>query len=308
MLFNKKMRSEAKDLRTSLFVDYSDCVFTRYLWDSEKRLNGADYASEEFPPKRLVQITYAEAIESLGFRVEMENELKGFSLKKLRFLRALHTICVNDNEGVEEAFSLYPKHRLAFEKLREARRKFSRDLEINKARLDEDIMKLEQVEAKRLDLSQKLRDKEDLLKWLTLHGSDPDFWHVIVCNTDPSVENEDIYHWIASQPQCDAGTAAQIFHHSNAYEALEYRTGEFPQHLKLYSTAKLVADRWETGNFQTHRFSPNDVCSSTTYDDFKRLEREAAQKFGASAFKVPDEFFDDKPREVPKTDLFFSDF
>lgn len=255
-----------------------------------------------------MQIIYAEAIDSLGFADVMGKELKGVSLKKLKFLRALHIVCVENEVGVQDAIKSYPKHRLYFEKLRETRRRYFRDSldqsAISNATKDEQ----EKLMSNRIDLSQKLRDKTDLMNWLIQHGPDPDFWHVFVCNTDPN-QREDAYHWIVSQPQCDAGTAAQIFHHSNAYEALAYQAFEFPSHLsRLYSTAKMAADRWTVGNFQTHRFAPNDIYSSTTYEDFKNIEAQAIEKFGTPAFRLSEGLFDDKAREMPKTNLYFTDF
>jgi len=304
-----KRQKEKKTLRSQLFIDYSDCVFTRTLFQSESRLNGEDYAAKLYPPERLIQIVYAETIDSLGFADDMRNELKGVPLKKLGYLRALQMVCLGeDGDDVQDAFKLYPKHRAVFEAIRENRRQFLQNLNLNKARIDEQQYKQDQAVEQRIDLSQTLRDKTDLLNWLVKHGPDPDFWHVFVCNTDPN-QRAEVYHWIITQPQCDAGTAAQIFHHSNAYEALEHRSSEFPPHLmRLYSTAKIAADRWAAGNFQTHRFAPNDIYSSTSYEEFKRIENEAIQKFGAAAFKLSDGLFDDKPREKPKTNLFFTDF
>jgi len=116
-----RQRKEAKILREPLFIDYADSVFTRSLWHSELQLHGSSHSSKEFPPKRLVQIIYAEAIDSLGFADVMRKELKGVSLKKLKFLRALHIVCVENEVGVQDAIKSYPKHRLYFEKLRETR-------------------------------------------------------------------------------------------------------------------------------------------------------------------------------------------
>lgn len=290
-----------------MFIDYADCVFTRTLWQTESRVNGEDFAAKKFPPERLVQIVFAEAIDELGLKREMETELRGVSLNRLKFLRALHTICLKDDESVFEALGAYPNHDIAFNKLRESRRRFFRDLNVNKAKIDEKQEKEYQLTAKRQDISKELKTSEDLLSWLIQHGPDPDFWHVIVCNTNPD-GREKIYAWIAAQAECDAGTAAQIFHNSNAYEALEYPMSEFPLNNPAYNTAKLAADRWAENNFRTHRFSPNDIYSSTTYEDFKRIECSATKKFGAPAFRLSDGLFDDKSREEPATSLYFSDF
>ena len=302
-----RQRKEKKALQSSLFIEWSDCLFARTMWDTEKRLNGEDHAYKIIPPERLAKTVYPMVLENLGFEPDMKNELKGVPLKKLRFLSALQTVSLNDDDSVKEAFKAYPKHRAYFENVREIKKCYVHDMNARKNMYDAKDEKREQAKATRIDVSQQLENRNDLLNWLVQHGPDPDFWHVILCNTDPD-GREDVYHWIVSQPECDAGTAAQIFHHSNAYEALEYRASELPLYQKKYETAKIAADRWERGDFLTHKFFPNDIYSSTTREDFKRIENEAIKKFGVPAFKISDGLFDDNPREEPKTNLFISDF
>jgi len=152
-------------------------------------------------------------------------------------------------------------------------------------------------------------DKDDLVDWLKNHGVDPDFWHVLVTNSDPDGMSA-VYQWIVNQPECDAGTAAQIFHFSAAYEALEMKPENYSSHNrhKMYSNAKKAADRWAQNEFKTHRFTPNDIESSTTKEEFHRLEREAKMKFGKAPFTISNGLFDISKREEPQTDYYYSDF
>ncbi len=152
-------------------------------------------------------------------------------------------------------------------------------------------------------------DKDDLVDWLENHGVNPDFWHVLATNSDPDGMSE-VYRWILSQPECDAGTAAQIFHYSAAYEALEMKPENYASHYRhtMYSNAKLAADRWAANDFKTHRFSPSDIESSTTKEEFYRLEREAKLKFGKVPFVVSKGLFDISRREEPQTNYYYSDF
>lgn len=152
-------------------------------------------------------------------------------------------------------------------------------------------------------------DKDDLVEWLEAHGSNPDLWHIIATNSDPD-GMQNAYNWILKQPDCDAGTAAQIFHYSAPYEALEMEAENYSTHYRstMYKNAKIAADRWTSNDFKTHRFSPNDVESSTTKEEFYRLEREAKEKFGEAPFSISMGLFDTSLREEPKTNYYYSDF
>ena len=150
-----------------------------------------------------------------------------------------------------------------------------------------------------------------MIKWLIEHGSDPALWHDIVIRTDPD-GRVNLYNWIASQPDCDLGTAIQIFHHCAGCEALEYPTNTlaFKEHPRrtLYETAKLVADRLKASDFKSWDYAANDVTCFGSRAHHYETESETMKKFGQVPFSLSPELFDVSPRKTPNSSYYYSDF
>lgn len=164
--------------------------------------------------------------------------------------------------------------------------------------------------SEKVDLMALYPDESQLLEFLRQRGADPDLWHSIVIQTDPD-GREDLYAWIASQPDCDKGTAIQIFHYSAGYEALGYpdETSFAASHRStMYKTAKRVADRVAQDAFKTWRFAAIDVEAFGSLESHIERERLAAQTFGRPYFSVSRDLFDTTPRQEPETKFKYSDF
>ena len=108
-----------------------------------------------------------------------------------------------------------------------------------------------------LNLTGRQDRRQRLLDWLAAQKPDPALWHEIATQSDPDGMHR-IFLWIVAQPECDAATAAFIFHANNSFEALEYpdREATEAEYLAdMFQIAKTIAERWTTGDFRTRRFS-----------------------------------------------------
>lgn len=131
-----------------------------------------------------------------------------------------------------------------------------------------------------------------LLRWLPLQEPDPALWHEIALNSEPDGMGE-VFLWIVHQPDCDAATAAFLFHACNAFEALEWPgVGHDTTVPVEFRVARTVARRWQSGEFRTNRFSFPERGYELSWSDYAERAAAARAKFGRAAFDVPPGLFE----------------
>lgn len=149
--------------------------------------------------------------------------------------------------------------------------------------------------------------RRKLLDWLKSQPADPDLWHDLATNSDPDGMDE-IFEWIVNQPQCDASTAAFIFHVMNAFELLAYpdesKAGMYDDRFRA---AVVITRRWREGSFPTARFSFQSEGYEEPLEYYREQADEAAAKFGAAAFDVQEGLFELRKGERTRSKYFFND-
>ena len=182
-----------------------------------------------------------------------------------------------------------------------------RDIELYRAQVEHDAK-----QALKTDLREICPDEEALISWLEGHGSDPALWHDIVIGTDPD-GRANLYDWIARQPDCDKGTAIQIFHHCAGYEVLNFADlddlearGSYRAH--QYRVAAYVANRIADGGYTIWRFAANDVHLFSDLKGHLELAEKTRAEHGRVIAAVTPDLFDASERETPETDYIYTDF
>ena len=163
-----------------------------------------------------------------------------------------------------------------------------------------------------IDLMEVLGGRQDrtfaarLLDWLKVQSPDPDLWHDIATGTDPD-GMEKVFEWIVLQPQCDASTAAFIFHIINSFELLAYRDESAAgMYGDRFRTAVAISRRWREGSFPSARFWFMSEGHEESFETYHDLVAKAVAEFGVSPFEVPDGLFEFKQGERTRSRYFFN--
>ncbi|MBK9082905.1 MAG: DUF4274 domain-containing protein [Rhizobiales bacterium] len=143
-----------------------------------------------------------------------------------------------------------------------------------------------------------------LLGWLERQPPQPDLWHEIAVNSDPDGMDE-IFLWIVRQPDCDAATAAHIFHANNSFEALDAGGRIGPARVEI---ATIVARRWAANDFARYELGFEERGYEEPLASYRAREAEAAARGEAPAFAAPEGLFAFRPGRAPDTPYFYSDF
>ena len=163
-----------------------------------------------------------------------------------------------------------------------------------------------------IDLLDVLGDRQGkrfsavLLDWIKRQPPDPDLWHDIATGADPD-GMDDVFEWIVQQPECDAATAASIFHVSNAYDLFAFRDAQSAgMYAPAFRTVATIIERWREGSFPTARFSFEPVNPPEPMETYVEAAERAAAKFGSSPFHVPETLLDVHPGERSRSRYFFN--
>jgi hypothetical protein len=131
-----------------------------------------------------------------------------------------------------------------------------------------------------------------------------------VTQSDPDGMHK-IFLWIVEQPECDAATAAFIFHANNSFEALEYPNREATETAYIadqFQIAKTVAERWIRGGFRTRRFSFDSMGYEESLASYQQSAERARQRFGRPAFDIAPGLFEFRSGEDANSGYFYSEF
>ncbi|MBL8590439.1 MAG: DUF4274 domain-containing protein [Methylobacteriaceae bacterium] len=168
--------------------------------------------------------------------------------------------------------------------------------------------------APQIDLESLLGPKDPitrrarLLDWLRAQPPEPDLWHVVATQSDPDGMDA-IFLWIVQQLDCDAATAAHIFHAVNAFEVLDHQHEiDAPAWRERAAIARTVAGRWARNDFVRYELAFEERGYEETLASYRALEGKAAARFGASSFVAPEGLFAFKAGREPQTRYFYSDF
>ncbi len=143
-----------------------------------------------------------------------------------------------------------------------------------------------------------------LLDWLRGQPPQSDLWHEIAVNSDPDGMGA-IFLWIVRQPDCDAATAAHIFHANNSFEALD-QDGRIDREQR--EIAATVATRWAANDFARYELAFEERGYEESLATYRKLETQAALLAGAPPFTTPEGLFRFRAGRAPATPYFYSDF
>lgn len=145
-----------------------------------------------------------------------------------------------------------------------------------------------------------------LLDWLKLQPPDPDLWHDIATGADPD-GMDDVFEWIVQRPECDASTAAQIFHVSNAYDLLGFRDEDAAgMYAPAFRTVATIIDRWRKRSFPTARFYFDPINHPEPFESYVSGAEKAAARFGRAPFDVPESLLDIREGVHTRSRYFFN--
>ena len=131
-------------------------------------------------------------------------------------------------------------------------------------------------------------------------------WHDIATGADPD-GMEKVFEWIVLQPQCDASTAAFIFHINNSFELLTYRDESAAgMYRDRFRTAVAISRRWREGSFPSARFWFMSEGHEQSFETYRDLVAQAVARFGVSPFDVPHGLFEFRQGERTRSKYFFN--
>lgn len=145
-----------------------------------------------------------------------------------------------------------------------------------------------------------------LLDWLKLQPPDPDLWHDIATGLDPDGSFK-VLEWIVQQPDCDAATAAYIFHVSNAYDLFGFPDDQAAgMYAPAFRAVVTIIDRWREGSFPTARFTFEPDGRPEPLDVYTDAAERAAARFGKAPFHVPATLLQLRQGERTRSRYFFN--
>ena len=135
-----------------------------------------------------------------------------------------------------------------------------------------------------------------ILEWVRQHGTDPELWHMLAHQYSDDLLPS--YEWIVNHPDCDAGTAAMLFHVLNAYEYYE-KSPEMLDELRRkdiqFRIVETAVQRWLGSHFKTNRLTIYEMGYEESIQGYENRVKKAVLKYGASILEfVPEMFVFDK--------------
>lgn len=225
-----------------------------------------------------------------------------FPVKTLQFIIWMHSALTCEVENIDQTFKEMP--------LRNTKLKSSiRDIRahIDTVRINTEI-KIQEKESVLLDIvnAQKNRiqirtelNGRTLLEWLKQHGSDPELWHYLLPRVhDWGGKADKIFSWVVRHPDCDAGTAAEVFHLFNPFDNLK---PNYPDYRRAkIKTLKHIITRWENDDFKTFNFGFQDILGMMeTEESHREYERKFIEKHGRINFISPASIFELREGKTP---------
>ncbi len=152
----------------------------------------------------------------------------------------------------------------------------------NAARLNE----ASKPDTSKIDLRSEIGNLT-FLEWMKRHGADPNLWHMLARHYSDDLLPT--YEWIVNHQDCDAGTAATLFHVLNAFEYYEMppaRLDELRVSSVQFRIVETAVQRWMGNRFKTNRFTVYEMGYEEPIQGYERRAQKVTSKHGVSMLGV----------------------